>query len=84
MNNKIICPQCGSEKNTFLTFKQQYICEQCMTCFYAPKEKKRLRIFISYGHDEYADFARILPDELKRRGHEVWFDEARLKAGETW
>ena len=84
MNNKIICPQCGSEKNTFLTFKQQYICEQCMTCFYAPKEKKRLRIFISYGHDEYADFARILKDELKRRGHEVWFDEERLKAGETW
>lgn len=42
------------------------------------------RIFISYGHDEFVDVARRLKHDLKARGHEVWFDEERLKPGGDW
>lgn len=44
----------------------------------------RLRIFISYGHDEYLPFAKKVAQELKVKGHEVWFDEERLKPGKDW
>lgn len=43
-----------------------------------------MRIFISYGHDEHISFARKLYEALIERGHEVWFDEEKLKAGCRW
>ncbi len=43
-----------------------------------------LRIFLSYGHDAYISFAQKLRDDLISRGHEVWFDVDRLKAGTDW
>ncbi|MEW8693550.1 MAG: toll/interleukin-1 receptor domain-containing protein, partial [Candidatus Thiodiazotropha endolucinida] len=42
------------------------------------------RLFISYGHDEYISLALRLRDDLKARGHEVWFDEERLQPGHDW
>lgn len=42
------------------------------------------RIFLSYGHDEHADLARRLKQDLEARGHLVWFDEERLKPGGDW
>jgi WD40 repeat protein len=42
------------------------------------------RIFLSYGHDEHSDLARVLKRDLEARGHEVWFDEDRLMAGADW
>ena len=42
------------------------------------------RIFLSYGHDDHAEIARKLKADLEARGHEVWFDEERLQAGEDW
>src|SRR6266540_3089776 len=33
-----------------------------------------LRIFLSYGHDEHAEVASRLKEDLLARGHEVWFD----------
>ena len=42
-----------------------------------------LRIFISYGHDEHADLARKLQLELQQRGHDVWFDETKIRVGTT-
>jgi hypothetical protein len=42
------------------------------------------RIFLSYGHDEHAPIARRLRDDLMTRGHQVWFDENELKAGDDW
>ena len=44
----------------------------------------RLRIFISYGHDELVDFALRLKEDLVAIGHEVWFDLDRLKPGADW
>jgi len=43
-----------------------------------------MRIFISYGHDEYLAFARQLAIAFKERNYEVWFDENYLKGGVPW
>lgn len=43
-----------------------------------------MRIFISYGHDEYLDFAKRLAKEFRERSYEVWFDENYLKGGVPW
>ncbi|MCH7227951.1 TIR domain-containing protein [Haloferula sp. A504] len=43
-----------------------------------------LRVFISYGHDEHASLAIRLRDDLRERGHEVWYDEERLRPGHDW
>jgi hypothetical protein len=40
-----------------------------------------MRIFLSYGHDEHTAFALRLKSDLERRGHQVWFDQDRLKPG---
>ena len=43
-----------------------------------------IRIFISYGHDQYASLAERLKSDLIRAGHEMWFDLQRLKPGGDW
>jgi tetratricopeptide (TPR) repeat protein len=45
---------------------------------------RRLKLFLSYGRDDYADEARALRDALRARGHEVWFDEEQLASGLDW
>jgi tetratricopeptide (TPR) repeat protein len=45
---------------------------------------KPLRIFLSYGHDEFEELAVRLDNDLKARGHEVWFDKRDIKAGRDW
>jgi WD40 repeat protein len=42
------------------------------------------RIFLSYGHDDYAAFAVQLKSDLEARGYQVWFDLERIKAGGDW
>jgi hypothetical protein len=43
-----------------------------------------MRLFLSYGHDEHTAFALRLKSDLERRGHELWFDQHRLKPGADW
>jgi hypothetical protein len=45
---------------------------------------RQIRVFISYGHDEHVALAIRLRDDLRRRGHDVWFDEERLQPGHDW
>jgi WD40 repeat protein len=40
-------------------------------------------VFFSYGHDQHAPLARQLVEDLRRRGHTVWFDES-LRTGDDW
>jgi WD40 repeat protein len=40
-------------------------------------------VFLSYGHDCHAGLARQLAEDLRRRGHTVWFDES-LRSGDDW
>ena len=42
-----------------------------------------LRIFISYGRDQYATLAARLADILTARGYEVWYDQ-QLQSGRSW
>jgi len=42
------------------------------------------RVFLSYGHDEHASLAVRIRDDLRKRGHKVWFDEERLLPGHDW
>lgn len=43
-----------------------------------------VRIFLSYGHDDYASLAVRIKRDLEAQGHEVWFDLERLKVGGDW
>ena len=43
-----------------------------------------LRVFLSYGRDEYAAAAERIYELLTARGHEVWFDRKRLTTGADW
>ena len=81
---KPICPNCQSSDVTYRSKKQCYICDDCNHEFVSESPFQPLRIFISYGHDEYASFAQKLKDDLMARGHEVWFDIERLKPGGDW
>ncbi|HUL61908.1 MAG TPA: toll/interleukin-1 receptor domain-containing protein [Methanocella sp.] len=49
-----------------------------------PSSNPHLHIFLSYGHDEHADLAVRLKEDLTARGHEVWFDLDRIKPGTDW
>src|SRR4030081_2006579 len=42
------------------------------------------KIFLSYGHDRYAAEVLQIKADLEARGHEVWFDLERLRAGVDW
>lgn len=43
-----------------------------------------VRIFLSYGHDDYVSLASRLKRDLEALGHEVWFDVERLRPGGDW
>ena len=43
-----------------------------------------VRIFLSYGNDDYASLALRIKCDLEALGHEVWFDVQRLKPGGDW
>ena len=59
-------------------------CEQCDHEWAPETESKHLRIFISYGHDEHAALSQRMKESLMSKGHEVWFDQERLKPGGDW
>ena len=74
------CPECAQPLTKVGQF---WVCpdhgEVALEKLFAPK-----RLFISYGHDEHVSLALRLRDDLKARGHEVWFDEERLQPGHDW
>lgn len=82
--NDQICPQCQSLNVIFSKKNQRWICEDCTYSFQLERSFLPLRIFISYGRDEYAKLAEKLKADLQSRGHEVWFDKDRLKEGADW
>jgi len=80
----IRCPACGSENVMFSRKRQLYLCEDCDHEFAVAKGFSPKRVFLSYGHDEHASLAERLRDDLKARGHEVWFDVEWLDPGVDW
>lgn len=43
-----------------------------------------MRVFFSYGHDEFTEFALRLATDLKNSGYEVWIDRENLRTGSDW
>ena len=43
-----------------------------------------LRIFLSYGHDANEELVRRIYADLKKRGHDVWFDKTDIRPGDDW
>lgn len=43
-----------------------------------------MKIFLSYGHDEYADVALRLKGDLEAEGFEVWIDKEQIKGTSAW
>lgn len=80
----ITCPYCNSENLIYIKKRQFYVCEECERTFKPGGKFKKLRIFLSYGHDKYAVVAEKLKDDLEERDHEVWFDLDRLTPGGDW
>ena len=46
------------------------------------KAASKLQVFISYSHND-ADWARSFAEALTKRGLDVWFDQFRVRAGES-
>jgi hypothetical protein len=45
---------------------------------------RRIRIFLSYGHDGNEELVRGIKVDLEKRGHDVWFDKSEIKVGDDW
>ena len=43
-----------------------------------------MKIFFSYPHDHNKPFVKRIQLALEARGHEVWFDENKIDAGDEW
>jgi tetratricopeptide (TPR) repeat protein len=84
--NKIICTNlaCKSENVIFSKKRNGYFCEDCEQEVIVEKPIKQMNIFVSYGRDQYTEFAEKIKADLKTRGHNVWFDKGRLKEGRDW
>jgi WD40 repeat protein len=78
------CPACGSADLLFLARRQRHLCRACEHEFAPETASHARRVFLSYGHDEHAALALRLKADLETRGHEIWFDLERLRAGADW
>ena len=95
---QMTCPQCGSEKTRFIEKAGIYYCKECDHEFSPPGQdlgssskvdepalpKKKLRIFLSYGHDRNEELVRRIKTDLDALGHDVWIDKEEIKFGHDW
>jgi WD40 repeat protein len=86
------CPNCGKNNVHYREKRSEWLCLGCDHTWTAPAPRleaagraaRPLQIFLSYGHDEHTPDARRIKDDLEARGHKVWFDDERLRAGRDW
>ncbi|MCX6278002.1 MAG: toll/interleukin-1 receptor domain-containing protein [Bacteroidetes bacterium] len=85
MNNLSQCPDCHSANIKFYEARKSYSCFDCGKSFSDEiKVAKKLRIFLSYGHDANEELVRLIKKDLEKRGHDVWFDKNEIKFGDEW
>jgi len=77
------CPECQSANIKFYEARKSYSCIDC-GCSFSEKELKKLRIFLSYGHDHNEELVRLIKADLEKCGHDVWFDKNEIKFGDEW
>ena len=83
MNNISRCPECHSTDIKVFESYNRYNCNVCGFSF-TEQEFKKLRIFLSYGHDNNEELVRRIKTDLENRGHDVWFDKTEIKFGDEW
>ena len=77
------CPDCHSNNIRYFDARKIYNCLDCGFSF-PEQESKKLRIFLSYGHDHNEELVRMIKTDLEKRGHDVWFDKNEIKFGDEW
>lgn len=82
--NILRCNHCSSKNVIFKRDKNVYICEDCQKEISQGHKFHKLRIFISYGRDEYVTLAERLKTDLEKRCHDVWFDKDKIREGVDW
>ena len=75
--NDAKCPKCKSSDLNFIE-DNNCICRGCK------HEFESYKIFLSYGHDENTKYASKIKEDLKEKGHRVWFDLERIIEGREW
>lgn len=83
-SHPIQCPKCNSMNCKFIKERELNLCEDCGEEFVPKRKFISQHIFLSYGHDKHDTLAKRIRDDLRSRGHELWFDEERLKPGYDW
>ena len=83
MGISVNCPKCASENVVFSKKRGLNVCEDCGHVL-AEAPVAPLRIFLSYGHDNNEDLVPRIYADLKKRGHDVWFDKSEIKFGDDW
>jgi len=93
------CPRCGSEQIHFVETAVIFFCKNCDHEFRPPEmgieascttvlslpPDKRLRIFLSYGHDHNEEIVLRIKTDLEALGHEPWIDKDKgIKFGDDW
>ena len=78
------CPQCGSTDLLWSEKRHRYVCEDCGHGFEPPVSERKLRIFLSYGHDDNEQLVILIKRDLEKRGHDVWIDKSEIKFGDDW
>jgi hypothetical protein len=90
MPEDLKCPKCGSLNILYSKMRDLYICEDCSNEFKPEKAiLSKLRIFLSYGHDQNEELVQLIKADLEKCGHDVWFDKSGIKesgivAGDDW
>lgn len=83
MKTSQACPDCGSLAVHFSEKRNSHVCIDCGVTFEVDqlKEKRNFKIFLSYGHDIFAEDVKMIKEDLEGRGHQVWYDTERLRVG---
>ncbi|MBK6965764.1 MAG: toll/interleukin-1 receptor domain-containing protein [Bacteroidales bacterium] len=77
------CPDCRSANIKYFDARKNYTCLDSDFSF-SEKEFNKLRIFLSYGHDQNEELVHMIKSDLKKRGHDLWFDKNEIKFGDEW
>lgn len=49
----------------------------------ASKENTKIKIFISYGHDD-SEITNVIDSYLREKGYEVWYDVSSIRGTDDW
>ncbi|MCX8028274.1 MAG: toll/interleukin-1 receptor domain-containing protein, partial [Thermodesulfovibrionales bacterium] len=80
--------QCSSCNSLMTKGRRFWFCEECGNKVEISKETittpKRLKIFLSYGHDKNEPLVMKIKHDIEALGHDVWIDKSEIKFTDDW